>query len=212
MDRQRPRGRDALVGPRCSTSIQRHKPTAAAVGSGSANALAPGKAIQAHREPDGVVHAYIALRKTQDWFARIDFADTAAARTGVAAEFAGWAPALTALITDSDTGPTCRPVYSLPADHQWKRVPGVTLLGDAAHLMVPSGEGANLAMFDGAELGRAIVAHPGDLEAALGAYERALFPRSAFAAAKAEELHEALFGNGAPGSLMDRFARDHPGE
>ncbi|MGI4982769.1 MAG: FAD-dependent oxidoreductase [Janthinobacterium lividum] len=149
---------------------------------------------------------------TEDWLARIDSSDTASAKACVAEEFAGWAPALTALITDGETGLTCRPVYSLPRDHQSHRVPGVTLLGDAAYLMVPSGEGANLAMFDGAELGRAIVAHPGDLEAALGAYERALFPRSAFAAAKAEELREALFGNGAPGSLMDMFARDHPGE
>jgi 2-polyprenyl-6-methoxyphenol hydroxylase-like FAD-dependent oxidoreductase len=83
----------------------------------------------------------------------------------------------------------------------------VTLLGDAAHLMTPSGEGADLAMFDGAELGQAIAANRGDVEAALLAYETELFPRSAFAAAEANELREVLFGDNAPHSLVDMFTR-----
>jgi 2-polyprenyl-6-methoxyphenol hydroxylase-like FAD-dependent oxidoreductase len=61
----------------------------------------------------------------------------------------------------------------------------VTLLGDA-HLTPPDGEGANLAMQDGAELGNAIAAHPDDIETALTEYEQTLFPRIAAAAARAE--------------------------
>jgi hypothetical protein len=54
----------------------------------------------------------VALSKPAEWFAAIDFTDPPAAAARVAAEFEGW-----------------------------DRVPGVTLLGDAAHLIPPSGEG-----------------------------------------------------------------------
>ena len=82
----------------------------------------------------------------------------------------------------------------------------MTLLGDAAHLPAPNGEGANLAMYDGAELGEALAAHPDDVEAALAAYEQAMFPRSAEAAADGARLHELMFGDDAPHSLITAFA------
>ncbi|GGM16354.1 monooxygenase [Streptomyces fumigatiscleroticus] len=183
----------------------RHPASARAVGGGSLFALAPGKGIQAHRESGGTLHTYVALSKPQDWFAGIDFSDSAAATARIAREFDGWAPELTALITDSDTAPVLRPLHALPIEHRWDRAPGATLLGDAAHLSAPNGEGANLAMYDGAELGQTLAAHPGDVEAALTEYEQALFPRSAEAAAEGTRLHEFLFGDGAPHSLVDMF-------
>jgi 2-polyprenyl-6-methoxyphenol hydroxylase-like FAD-dependent oxidoreductase len=120
----------------------------------------------------------------------VDFTDPAAAATRIAREFDGWAPELTALITDTDTAPVPRPIYALPVEHRWDRVPGVTLLGDAAHLAPPDGEGASLAMQDGAEHALVLVAHPDDVEAALAAYEQALFPRLVAAAAAAEAVGE----------------------
>ncbi|MER5506517.1 NAD(P)/FAD-dependent oxidoreductase [Streptomyces sp. NPDC002766] len=184
----------------------RHPAAAKAVGGGSLFALAPGKGIQAHRESGGTLHAYVALARPRDWFAALDLTDARAVTARVAAEFEGWAPELTALITDTDTAPVLRPLHTLPAEHRWDRVPGATLLGDAAHLSPPNGEGANLAMYDGAELGHALAAHPDDVEAALTAYEQTLFPRSAEAATEGAHLHGLLFGDDTPRGLVDMFA------
>ncbi|MET7683715.1 NAD(P)/FAD-dependent oxidoreductase [Streptomyces sp. NPDC005423] len=190
----------------------RHPAAAKAVGGGALFALAPGKGIQAHRESEGNLHTYVALRKPREWFDAVDFTDAAAATARIAEEFDGWAPELTALITDGETAPVLRPLNTLPTGHRWDRVAGVTLIGDAAHLMIPSGEGANLAMYDGAELGEAIAAHPGDVEAALTSYEQAMFPRSGAEAAVAVDLYELMYGDRAPQGLIDMFtAQGQPG-
>ncbi|MFF2126618.1 FAD-dependent oxidoreductase [Streptomyces olivochromogenes] len=191
----------------------RHPASAQAVGGGALFALAPGKGILAHREPGGVLHTYVALNKPQEWIAAIDFTHAGAATARVAEEFDGWAPELTALITDGETAPVPRAINALPIAHRWDRVPGVTLLGDAAHLMSPfAGEGANLAMFDGAELGKAIAAHPDNIEAALTTYEETLFPRSAAAATEAAQNHELCFDDNAPHSLIGLFTNHEHAE
>ncbi|MFJ2738403.1 FAD-dependent oxidoreductase [Streptomyces sp. NPDC087440] len=183
----------------------RHPATAKAVGRGTMFALTPGKGIAAHREAGDVLHTYVQLVRPAAWFDAVDFTDAASATATVAAEFEGWAPELTALITGGESAPVARPIHSLPEGHRWERVPGVTLLGDAAHLMPPSGDGANLAMFDGAELARAIVAHPGDVEGALTAYEAALFPRSDAFYRDAHEVLDLCLGERAPYGLIEMF-------
>ena len=84
---------------------ERHPATAEAVGGGAMYALTPGKGIVAHREAGDVLHTYVELNRPAEWVAGIDFTDAAAATARVAAEFDGWAPELTALITDGETAP-----------------------------------------------------------------------------------------------------------
>ena len=86
----------------------RHAAAAEAVGSGAMFALTPGKGIAAHREVGGVLHTYIELRRFAERVADIDFGDAAAAKARIAAEFEGWAPALTMLITGGETVPLPR--------------------------------------------------------------------------------------------------------
>jgi 2-polyprenyl-6-methoxyphenol hydroxylase-like FAD-dependent oxidoreductase len=106
-------------------SDARHKASVDAVGGGMMFAMAPGKGIMAHREPNGVLHTYVGLKKPEDWIAGIDFSDPAAAVACLAEEFDGWAPELTALITDGETDPVPRPIYALPLEHRWNRVGSV---------------------------------------------------------------------------------------
>ncbi|MGU3437503.1 hypothetical protein ACNHUS_31395 [Actinomycetes bacterium M1A6_2h] len=77
------------------------------------------------------------------------------------------------------------------------------MLGDAAHLMPPSGDGANLALFDGAELAKCLVTHPADVDAALTEFETAMFARSSRVAVEAHDILDRCIGDRAPNGLVE---------
>jgi 2-polyprenyl-6-methoxyphenol hydroxylase-like FAD-dependent oxidoreductase len=185
----------------------RHPGSAALIGDGFFICLSDSRGFLAHRETDGSLHVYTAVKAGEDWLDGIDFTDTAAAKATVLARFDGWADSLRALVADADGPLVPRKVHALPVGHRWPRVPGVTLLGDAAHLMSPfAGEGANLAMLDAAELAEALAGQAGDTEKALARYEQALFPRSEASATESADSLALMFGDNALERLIEQFS------
>lgn len=175
------------------------------VGGGTMFALADGQGVMAQRNGDGSIRVYVSLREDEEWIGdEARWKDPVRARDDLAARFDDWPADVVRLITDSEGPVIPRPIFDLPVGYQWAHIPGVTLLGDAAHLMSPfGGHGANLAMFDAAELGGLIAGHPGHLEHALAEYESGLFARSPeFAASSASEL-EMCHTEEAPRVLTD---------
>ncbi len=182
--------------------------SAALVGTGSLFALSDNKNIGGHGGRD--LHLGAMLRTAEDWLDTrgVDWSDASATRTALLAEFADWTPALTDLIRHCDDEITARRIYALPTGHAWPRIPGVTLVGDAAHLMSPfAGEGANAAMRDACELALALIEHGDDVEAALCQYETAMFPRAADAARQSARGLDLCFADDSPRGLVDFFGR-----
>jgi 2-polyprenyl-6-methoxyphenol hydroxylase-like FAD-dependent oxidoreductase len=190
-----------------SDGAEQHPAEAAAMGTGMLFAFQDDTGILGHLENDGTLHVYVGFRVPEDWVDTIDFTDTPTAKRAILERLPGWDDALRGFVANADTALTPRRINALPVGLTWSRVPGTTLVGDAAHLMSPfAGEGANLAIHDGSLLALALADHPGDVETALAEYEADLFPRSAAAAADSAGSLEMLFSAGSPQGLLDMFA------
>jgi len=148
------------------------------VGRGKMGVEADGKEIIAQRNGNAHIRVYAIFRVPADWAARrFDLAAPASMRAELAKEFDGFAPGILDLFRASNDNFAIRPIYALPVGHCWQNRRGLTLLGDAAHVMSPfGGDGVNNAMFDAAELARLLIGRTGWAEA-VAEYEALMFAR-----------------------------------
>lgn len=177
-----------------------HPEIATLVGHGSMLALSDNKGLLAQRNGDGRIRVYVALRISEEGLEQFNapFDDPDQARETLLAHFADWSPQLTALINACDDGFITRRINMLPIGLAWQSQPGVTLIGDAAHLMSPfAGEGANLAMLDAADLAKTLL-ETKDPKAAIQLYESKMFSRASAAAEEsARNLDICISADGA---------------
>jgi len=166
------------------------------VGPGSLFAIDDNKALMAQRNANSHVRTAITLRVAEDWAktCNIPFeTDPKETRRMLLEYYKDWAPELRKLVELCDDTFWPRGIYQMPIGCKWDHKPGITVLGDAAHLMSPfGGEGANLAMLDGAELGVAIASvfsssdSADTLDNAITRYEQAMFLRGNAAVADSD--------------------------
>jgi 2-polyprenyl-6-methoxyphenol hydroxylase-like FAD-dependent oxidoreductase len=185
-----------------------HPDLAAMVGRGNYWVLGNGVSLAAQRNGDGRVRIGVSFYNTaEDWLATsgIPFDNPAAARARLIDLLDGWHPRFIALIAACDDTVVARPMFTLPIGLTWPTRPDVTLLGDAAHLMPAVGEGANMALIDGATLGLALAAHPDDFPAAIKEYEAEMFERTSAIARKSAAMKELLMSPDAAQKLLAFF-------
>ncbi|MGW3791880.1 FAD-dependent oxidoreductase [Micromonospora arida] len=150
---------------------RRHPDLAELVGPGNLWCIGVNQILAAQRLGDGSLQVGISLRAEDQPL------DTYRSKQALLDLFAGWNPRLTALIEAAESAPTPRLIEAMPIGTRWTSRPDVTLIGDAAHLMPPVGEGANQAMLDAAELAGQLAANPADPDSAIRTYEESMFSR-----------------------------------
>ncbi len=166
------------------------------LGQGSIFVMEDGKIITIQRNGSGRIRAYLWHSSPAEWKTP---SDPTEARKVLLEIYHDCAPWMRKVIEHcDDTAIYHRPLYTLPVGHRWDHVPGVTIIGDAAHLMPPNGAGANLAMLNGLEIGILLAEQINEgktaeeREAAIAAWETAMI-------ASAAKVAEAT------GQAMDNF-------
>lgn len=174
-----------------------------------------------------------------------DMGKARATMLGPGGFYANWASNTRALIAASEGPWRPWPLYRLPIgifsseatgnggtegnanepdQTRWKRTPGIALLGDAAHLATPNGEGVNQAMYDSLVLFKKIISELGDetaqtaydeeadqaaLERAVAAYEAEMLPRAREHIQSSIDLENLMYADDGAARMIEMFGNFH---
>lgn len=143
-------------------------------------AMGAGKTIAAQPRGDGGLTFYAASLYPENWITTsgINFNDSKAVYAYLVQYYEGWNPIFFTLFK-ACTQFTPRPLNYFPLNQNWNTKENITLIGDAAHLMPPSGEGVNTAILDALDLTECLTSGEfKDLQTAVAAYENRMLARA----------------------------------
>lgn len=145
---------------------------------GTIFAFEEGKELALQQLGDGEICVNFWTVRDEEW---IKTANPKEARSTIFKQIEPWNQLFHGAISKATAACTPRNLYMLPVGAKWEHKPGLTLLGDAAHLMMHcAGEGVNLAFKDALTLSKAIsdsIKEQGasNLDQSIKEYESAMF-------------------------------------
>ena len=150
-----------------------------------------GRALVCQRNGNDSIRVYAAIRQPEAWVkdCGIDWDQRNLAQQIFTERYFGDChdDLKRVIAAEASDGLIPRPLWMLPVGLKWSSRSGVTLVGDAAHLMTPfAGVGVNVALADALDLSRALLKRKGNFEAdlhgnladALQEYEGPMFERA----------------------------------
>lgn len=151
------------------------------VDQGNMMAMGNGATIAVQPRGDGGLTFYAASMYPENWITQsgIDFKKPVEVRNYLLKHFENWNSVFYTLFEASEHF-TWRPLNYFPLEQRWTTKSNITLIGDAAHLMPPNGEGVNLAMLDALDLCECLCdkSYPNQKDA-ISAFEEIMFQRAA---------------------------------
>jgi 2-polyprenyl-6-methoxyphenol hydroxylase-like FAD-dependent oxidoreductase len=152
-------------------------------------AMGTGKTIAVQPRGDGGLSFYASSLYPEGWVENsgIDFKNSEEVSAYLVNYYEGWNPVFFTLFKACKSF-TPRPLNYFPLDQTWETKTNITLIGDAAHLMPPSGEGVNTAMLDALDLSECLTnGEFNDIPSAIEAYETQMLARAAILGEEALE-------------------------
>ncbi|KAH6897884.1 monooxygenase [Coprinopsis sp. MPI-PUGE-AT-0042] len=202
---------DALI----SDAAKRYPHLATFVGKGSCFALSRNGGLFSQMNGDGSLRTYSMFNANEDWtikgqpeVAKKGTSRTVPKEAFVKENLPEWCDISKELVLQNDSDDLLvRPLYEYPPGYSWTSpVSGITLLGDAAHVMTPfNGIGVNLALTDAMELAVAIeevMAGSTSIVDAFKEYERKMYARSTSNVVETFRNREAFLGKRGPGGTV----------
>jgi len=169
------------------------------------------KFLHVSSKGDASIDFYISCKKDENWWQNsgINFSDGLQAGAWFKKEFSGWDNIWLTLIENAGLPIMPRPQYCMPLDKAWDALPNLTVLGDAAHIMPPSGEGVNLAMLDALELSEYLTKDDfKDLRSAIASYEKQMRTRAAEEARNSMEMKDWMHAAGAQSKFVQLYCQN----